>query len=177
MFESGVWCAGLLSLTGTVVLHRGCNVSGLPLAQMSMVETTVTGAPDDLERISQLVGDLVAAHRLPSKVVFDLHVVLDEALSNIIKYGCGDGRTRKIQVRLTVSEQVVKVEIEDDGPAFDPLSIPPPKLDVPLAQRKVGGLGIHFMRNLMSGVTYSRLADRNLLVLEKSLREDPDGPV
>jgi serine/threonine-protein kinase RsbW len=142
---------------------------------MSTVESTVTGAPDDLERVSRLVGDLVAEHHLPSKVVFDLHVVFDEVLSNIIKYGCRDGGARKIQVRLTVSEQVVKAEIEDDGPPFDPLSIPPPKLDVPLAQRKVGGLGIHFMRNLMSGVTYSRLADRNRLVLEKSLEEDPDG--
>lgn len=144
---------------------------------MSTVEATVTGAPGDLERVSQRVGDLVAAHRLPSKVVFDLHVVLDEVLSNIIKYGCKDGLTRKIQVRLTVSNHVVKAEIEDDGPAFDPLSMPPPKLDVPLDERKVGGLGIHFMRNLMNDVTYSRVAGRNRLILEKSLEEDRDGTV
>ena len=141
---------------------------------MSTVETTITGVPDDLERVSRLVGDLAAAHRLPSKVVFDLNVVLDEVLSNIIKYGCSDSRTRNIQIRLTVSPHLVKAEIEDDGPPFDPLSIPPPKLDVPLAQRKVGGLGIHFMRNLMSEVAYSRVVGGNRLVLEKSLKEEPD---
>ncbi len=42
-----------------------------------------------------------------------------------------------------------------------------------LAARKVGGLGIHLVRNLMSDVTYRRVGDRNRLVLTKLLAAGP----
>jgi len=58
------------------------------------------------------------------------------------------------------------------------LTVPPPDLDASLQDRRVGGLGIHFVRRLMTRVEYARLDNRNRLVLERTLverKEDSRG--
>jgi anti-sigma regulatory factor (Ser/Thr protein kinase) len=47
--------------------------------------------------------------------------------------------------------------IEDDGPRFDPLSLPPPDVTAGLAERPVGGLGLFLVRQLMDVVSYDRV--------------------
>ena len=71
-----------------------------------------------------------------------------------------------------VYPDALQAEVEDDGRPFDPLTVAPPDRTAPLAERKIGGLGIHFVRNLMSDVAYQRIGDRNRLVLTKALIAD-----
>ena len=52
---------------------------------------------------------------------------------------------------------------------FNSLELPPPDVSVPLEQRRPGGLGIHLARNLLDGLTYSRIGGRNRLELRKDL--------
>jgi serine/threonine-protein kinase RsbW len=61
--------------------------------------------------------------------------------------------------------------VEDDGPQFDPLSLPPPDVTASLAERKVGGLGVFLVRNIMDNVTYARTAGRNQLRISKRLAD------
>ena len=139
---------------------------------MTTVRKTITNARADLAGVPQWVADFAAANGIPATVVADLNVALDEVLSNIAKYGYADDGVHSIGLRLTVSETAIEAEVEDDGIAFDPLSFPSPTLDVAPAERKIGGLGIHFVRTLMNEVTYSRVAERNRLVLVKYLARD-----
>lgn len=136
---------------------------------MSTVETTIANTQRDIARIPQLVAGLAVTHRLSSNVVSDLNVALDEVLSNIIKYGYTDDRVHTIRVRLTVSRDLIEAEIEDDGVPFNPLTSPEPDVRAPLNQRRIGGLGIHFAKNLMTEISYNRVGDRNRLVLRKNL--------
>jgi anti-anti-sigma factor len=55
------------------------------------------------------------------------------------------------------------------GQAFDPLQAPLPDLTADLAERQVGGLGIHFIRSLMDAVAYDRRDGRNRLRMVKRL--------
>jgi serine/threonine-protein kinase RsbW len=59
--------------------------------------------------------------------------------------------------------------VHDSPWPFDPLTVAPPDRTAPLAERKVGGFGIHFVRNLLIELAYQRIGDRNRLVLTKSL--------
>jgi len=61
--------------------------------------------------------------------------------------------------------------VEDDGPQFAPLSLPPPDVTATLADRKVGGLGVFLVRNIMDTVTYARTAGRNQLRISKRLAD------
>ena len=139
---------------------------------MTTVLRTITNTRADLAGVAQWVADFAAAQGIQPAVVADLNVALDEVLSNIAKYGYADDAVHSIRLRLTVSETAIEAEVEDDGVAFDPLSFPSPDLDVSPAERRVGGLGIHFVRTLMNEVTYARAGERNRLVLVKHLARD-----
>jgi anti-sigma regulatory factor (Ser/Thr protein kinase) len=136
---------------------------------MTTVRTTITNTRADLARVPQWIADFAAAQGISGPIVSELTVALDEVLSNIVKYGYADDEVHRIGIQLTVSAAAIEAQIEDDGVPFDPLAVPAPDLDAPLAERKVGGLGIHFVRTLMSAVTYSRADGCNRLVLVKYL--------
>jgi anti-sigma regulatory factor (Ser/Thr protein kinase) len=68
-----------------------------------------------------------------------------------------------VEVELTRAEIVLTVR--DNGPAFDPLSRSSPSLDVEIADREVGGLGIHLVRELADECRYARTDDCNVLTI------------
>lgn len=136
---------------------------------MIRIDTTIPGTPSGIRRIAGTVDELAVRHRLPADTVADIQVALDEVLSNIITHGYSDDRAHEICVRFMLEPQVLTIEIEDDGKAFNPLSVPPPDRTTPLRDRRVGGLGIYFVTRLMSDVAYSFVENRNRLVLRKTL--------
>lgn len=137
---------------------------------MSTLATTIRNRLEDIQRVPDLIATLAAEHNLPPAVVFDMNVALDEVLSNIIKYAYPDQQLHEIELRLTASKDEVIAEVNDDGRPFDPLSVPPPQLDRPIAERRIGGLGIHFVRNLVTDASYSRVGGCNRLILRLSLQ-------
>ena len=77
----------------------------------------------------------------------------------------------RVEVSLNLGNDAVTMTVEDDGPQFDPLSLPPPDVTATLADRKVGGLGVFLVRNIMDTVTYARTAGRNRLRISKRLAD------
>lgn len=136
---------------------------------MAVVETSILNKIRDLARMPELVERFAAEYHLPPNIVFGMNVALDEMLSNIIKYGYTDDAIHEIRVRLSVDGPMVVAEIEDDGRPFNPCAAPAVDVDAPAEERKVGGLGIHIVRKLMSQMDYTRTADRNRLVMKMLL--------
>ena len=136
---------------------------------VSAVSITIVNAVSELARVSALADEFAAANHLSSEAAADLHVVLDEVLTNIIKYGYTDDRAHDINIELWLEDGVLVAQILDDGRPFDPLTSPEPDVTAPLQERRVGGMGIHFVRKLMHEVNYRRVADRNRLVLKRRL--------
>jgi anti-sigma regulatory factor (Ser/Thr protein kinase) len=125
----------------------------------------------ELERVAGLVERFGAEHGLPEHAVFEINLALDEVLTNVISYGHDDGGRHEIEVRLAAGRGEVAIEVTDDGRPFDPLSAPEPATDVPLAERPVGGLGIHMVRKLMDRIEYRRDGARNVLTMRKRTAE------
>jgi anti-sigma regulatory factor (Ser/Thr protein kinase) len=144
---------------------------------VSSVETCIDNRLASLTRVSRMLDDLAASHGLAASTVADMHVALDEVLTNVITHGYPTDAARQIRVRLSLGAGVLEAEIEDDGVPFNPLAAPPPALGAPLNERPVGGLGIHFVRRLMTEVVYSFVDNHNRLVLRKRLADTPEGRV
>ena len=142
---------------------------------MVTFQTTVDSKSGDLEGVRNIVSALERARHLPAEVVFDINVVLDELISNIIKYGYNDGAVHEIHVTLSADAAEVRISIEDDGKAFDPSASPAPDLSLPLEQRPVGGLGLHFVRKLMDTIEYKREKNRNYMFLKRILSSRSKG--
>jgi serine/threonine-protein kinase RsbW len=137
------------------------------------VKLRITNERVELARVKEGVDRFAAAHGVPSTVLADLQVSLDEVLSNIISYGYADAATHEIVIQLRIADGALHAVIEDDGAPFDPLAVPLADVETDLSKRAVGGLGIRFVRALNDEVRYERAGNRNRLSLRRNLAPPP----
>ncbi len=102
---------------------------------------------------------------LPAKVMFAVDTALEELLQNVVDYS----GAHEVKLWLTVEGGELRMELADDGRPFNPLAEPGPDLSVPLAERDVGGLGVHLVRRMMDRAAYEHRGGRNCLKLAKTL--------
>ncbi len=62
--------------------------------------------------------------------------------------------------------------VQDDGMPFNPLARQAPDTNVALADREIGGLGIHLVRNMFDEVHYERRGSWNVLRLATNIDTD-----
>ena len=79
----------------------------------------------------------------------DIKLAVGEAISNALRYGCPNSADN-ILVRCAHDGRILRVQIEDNGPCFEPDEIVPP----PIEALDEGGRGIFFMRVLMDEVKF-----------------------
>jgi serine/threonine-protein kinase RsbW len=123
----------------------------------------VTNTFGDIPRANKLISAFCLARNVPAKLLNRFSLSLDEVLTNIMTHGIGDGGDKEIAVRIEIGGGFLSAVVSDGGEPFDPLSLPEPDIHAPIEQRKVGGLGIHLLRQLMDRVDYRRTAGRNEL--------------
>lgn len=141
-----------------------------------MVETTrhatiVTELANDLadlDRMAAAVGAFCEAHGIPAREAAQLCLVIEEIFTNIVTHGHEESGGRVIEMRMAPGRSAVHVEIIDDGRPFDPLHAPQPDLESAVEERPIGGLGVHFLRTLMSDIVYERSDGRNHLRFQKT---------
>ncbi|MYB41251.1 MAG: ATP-binding protein [Chloroflexi bacterium] len=124
---------------------------------------TVKTARDELERITAAIDNLAEEDDWPADLLFRVQLVLEELALNIVDYGHDDD-TSDFEIAFMSEGDSLTIEIVDGGRAFDPLNdAPEPDLTSGVAERRVGGLGVHFVRTLMDDVQYERSAGKNRL--------------
>jgi sigma-B regulation protein RsbU (phosphoserine phosphatase) len=133
---------------------------------------TVKNNPNATQKVFAHVEALAEKYRLCEDDSLDLRLVLEEAVTNIVKYAYRDDEEHSITVRTSIERETLTVEIRDDGVPFDPLNFPPPPLDTPLEKRTEGGLGIYLIKNTMDTLAYRREGDLNILTMTKKLRRN-----
>ena len=138
-------------------------------------ELTVDGKLENLTRISEFMTETMRHCNIHnSKDMFAIQLSVDEACTNIIKHAYSNKSEGVIMIRCMLSSPGNKfiVNIMDWGKAFDPTIVPKPDTDSSLIERKVGGLGIFFMRKFMDEIKYVRGKDMNLLIMAKYLQNE-----
>jgi serine/threonine-protein kinase RsbW len=133
-----------------------------------MAETlSVPAERKSLATIRRFVEITAGALPVNPEVIADMVLAVDEAATNIILHGYRD-RPGEIRVEVGCEGDALVLRLSDQAPLFDPTQVPPPDLDLPLDQRRFGGLGIHLTRQCMDEVSYCISADGcNELTLRK----------
>jgi serine/threonine-protein kinase RsbW len=130
---------------------------------------TLTNHYDDLGRLRTFVEAFCADGGLEQRIIHELTLVLEELFSNVVKYGHDDEAAHEIHATLTLDEGKITLAFDDDGRAFNPLTVPDPDVGAVLENKRVGGWGLQLVRNLMNEAHYERRTERNYLTLTKSL--------
>jgi sigma-B regulation protein RsbU (phosphoserine phosphatase) len=110
---------------------------------------------------------------LPPALVSTLNLALEEWVVNVIQYGYEDDLEHRIVLRLWCDTAEVRVVIEDDGRPFDPTAQAEADTSLPVAERPIGGLGIHFIRKTMDRFSYRREDGHNIVTLTKAFDSKP----
>lgn len=124
---------------------------------MAELELTLGADPAEVTRLRETIEAFAESTALSESVAFKLTLALDELVTNAIEHGFAGIAAPEIRVRIRIDDGCVFVQLRDNGIAFDPFAgAPEPQLDLPLAERPVGGLGVHLVRNLIEQVSYRR---------------------
>lgn len=141
---------------------------------VAQVHLRIPARAEALARVAAAVDELAASHAMPERCWHDAQVVIDETLSNVVGHAypgrtddgaVGDDALPTIRVWLALDETTFTIEVEDDGPPFDPTRAAAPLPGGTLAERPIGGLGLHFIRSLCRSIEYARDAGCNRLTM------------
>ena len=128
---------------------------------------------ENLSNLMRFVADLLAKNGFPEQRALQIEMAAEEVLFNIIRYAYSEGSPGDVELRgKAVSEEEFMLEFEDGGVPFDPTSLPPSDVNLPLSRREPGGLGFFLVRKMVNEVRYRRERDRNILtfLIRKSER-------
>jgi anti-sigma regulatory factor (Ser/Thr protein kinase) len=125
----------------------------------------------ELEKIVQQFDIFSTQNRLPVKIKNAVDLVIDEIINNIITYGYDDDEEHYIDVTIFIKDEMLNLEIEDDARKFNPLNETEPDTESSIEKREIGGLGLHFLKNMMDEVVYKYINKKNNLIMRKQIKE------
>jgi serine/threonine-protein kinase RsbW len=126
--------------------------------------------PSDVNCIEEAV-ELVTRHCLAGQAAtpttrFRLRVVLSEALSNAIIRGNREDRSKWVEVRAELMAEAIRVHVTDEGPGFDPGSVPEPLQPEQLDEAR--GRGLFLIRKLVDAVQFNQQGNSICMILRRS---------
>lgn len=131
------------------------------------MEFILTGEAGEQRRLVEALENFCREKNVPAAARQATDLALEEHLTNVLSYGFAPGVAPWIAVRLRVKNDALHVEIADTGKPHDPLATPLVDTSVPLAEKPIGGLGVHLMRQFMDTLDYAREGGMNVLRMTK----------
>ena len=123
----------------------------------------------ELEKIALKLEELSEQWNIPPKVIMEVNLALEELFTNVVFYAYEDTESHTIQVEFKLFDgNQFQIRLEDDGKPFNLLEKDTDAIALqPLEERGIGGLGIHFIKEMMSRVEYFRSENNNVVLLTK----------
>ncbi|MBQ5573309.1 MAG: ATP-binding protein [Bacteroidaceae bacterium] len=123
----------------------------------------------EISKLAQFIEEIGEAFSLSPDIVFNLNLVLEEAVVNVINYAYPKEEHQSIYLSAKLLEDSIVFVLTDTGLEFDPTKAPDADITLSADDRPIGGLGIFLIRQIMNEVKYERIDGKNVLTLEKRL--------
>jgi serine/threonine-protein kinase RsbW len=122
------------------------------------------------------VVEAAEAAGLTGEALFHVELAVDEACTNIVEHAYGQADRGCIEVAYGAyredGERYFVVRLVDTGSPFDPSAVPEPQISNGNDALQVGGLGMHFMREMMDRVEFHFHSGWNELIMYKKLAQE-----
>jgi len=122
---------------------------------------------DEIKKLEPIINEIGKEWEIVDKHLFTLNLVLEELITNIIFYGFKVKNSKNfIKTKVVNKEAELEVVIIDNAVKFNILE---KESDISsskaLSKQKIGGLGIHLVKNMTSSIEYNRENGFNYLTL------------
>ena len=125
----------------------------------------------EISKLAIFIEELGEEFGLSPELVFNLNLVLEEAVSNVILYAYPKEEHQTISLIARKKDNQLIFVLTDSGKEFDPTQAPDADITHSAEDRPIGGLGIFLIRQIMNTVEYQRIEGKNVLTLGKELEE------
>jgi len=132
----------------------------------------LTNDTQEVPRLNVFVEEVCQAVGFDELVTTQVKVAVEEAVVNVMKYAYPTGHRGDVTIEAAVSDVHLKFTITDSGKLFDPTVLPVVDTSLSAKERKIGGLGIHIMRQNMDSINYERMDNLNVLTLRKKYKKE-----
>lgn len=126
---------------------------------------TLKNRREGLDAARRTVIEFLASHEPSPRLLFNIELILEETLMNVIWHAYADGAEHRISLSVRVEDDDIVMRFEDDGIPFDPLRARTPTLPTSIDEAVPGGLGLMLVRKFSKAVDYERDGHRNCLTL------------
>lgn len=133
-----------------------------------IVEIRFPARPDRMTLVRSTVRNAASYGGLDPTSIQELVLAVGEACQNVMQHGYGDLETGDILLTLARMEDGIVVRVADFAPAVDPAKIKPRDL----SDVRPGGLGVHFIEELMDSAEFRPNPDGIGNVLEMTKRTE-----
>lgn len=148
------------------------------MTQILSEHHTLPATLDALDDIASIVLQAAAAAGLGRQATYRLRLAVDEIATNIITHGYGENDLRgEIDLAVEADADTLTVTLIDDAPAYEAdLDATPESLDLPLEERKIGGLGLYLATLNVDDFRYERIDNRNrhIFMVNRSETDEED---
>lgn len=131
---------------------------------------TLSNHIEDIPKLAEFVDIICEELGIDMALNFNLNLVLEEAVSNVMLYAFPQNEEHTISLKAKTEDDMLAFELSDQGKEFDPIS-QAPEVDTTLSveERQIGGLGIFLIQQIMDVVSYERKDDSNILTMKIKL--------
>jgi serine phosphatase RsbU (regulator of sigma subunit)/anti-sigma regulatory factor (Ser/Thr protein kinase) len=129
---------------------------------------------NDIQQIPTLT-EWIGSLGIPKELNEPVNLAVEEIVSNVMLYAYPKDTIGQVLVEYAKfsasnpQHPALIFTISDSGVPFDPTQQAEVDITLPAEERKLGGLGIHLVRQLMDEIHYRREEDKNVLTLIKKL--------
>ena len=130
--------------------------------------------PCNLQEVPQLntfVEEVCQSVGFDELTTMGIKVAVEEAVVNVMKYAYPPGQQHDVTIEAASNDVRLKFTIIDSGQPFDPTVQGEVDTTLSAKERKIGGLGIHIIRQNMDSINYERIDNLNVLTLRKKKRK------
>ncbi len=132
-----------------------------------LADITFNACPKNLQELRNVVRSATASAGCSKREIQNLTLVLDEAITNVIRHGYDGDPSGKMRLRICVENRRLKFYLRDFAKTVDVSRIKPRDL----TECRPGGLGINFIDSVMDDWRFAKpdTGAGNILIMTKHL--------
>ncbi|MBX3409739.1 MAG: ATP-binding protein [Phycisphaeraceae bacterium] len=127
---------------------------------------SVVNDPEQIRRAEGLLVEAIERHAYSKAAIFAIRLSFNEAISNAFRHGHATlPADLPVFFTYAVAADQVRIEIEDQGPGFDPSTVPDPTLEENI--ERGSGRGLLLIRSYMASAEYNAKGNRLAMVYQR----------